>query len=49
MLDFASTDPKGEGPKRPVGAGMAVTADDRHARLRHAQLWADDVHYALLV
>ena len=48
VLDFAGADPEGECAQRAVGRGVTVTADDRHARLREAQLRPDDVHNALL-
>ncbi len=31
-----------------VRAGVAVAADDRHARLGQSEFWADDVHDALV-
>ena len=40
--------PKAKRPERAVRGRVAVAADDRHARLRAAQLGADDVHDALL-
>src|SRR5713101_4619230 len=49
MLDFAGADAKGERSERAVGAGMAVAADDGHARACQAQLGPDDVDDALLV
>jgi hypothetical protein len=48
VLDLAGADAEGERPERPVGGGVAVAADDRHARLGQPQLRADDVHDALV-
>ena len=42
-LDLARPDPEGEGTERAVGARVGVTTDDRHARLRQAELRPDDV------
>ena len=48
VLDFAGADAEGQRAERAVRGGVAVAADDRHARLRVAQLGADDVDDALL-
>ncbi len=48
VLDLAGSDPEGEGAEGAVGGGVAVAADDRHARLRQAELGADDVHDPLM-
>ena len=48
MLHFAGADAKGQGPQRPVRGGVAVAADDRHARLRDPQFGADHVHDPLI-
>ena len=42
-LDLRRADAEGHGSQRAVGRGVAVSADDRHARLRKARLGADDV------
>src|SRR4029077_6510963 len=47
VLDFRSTDAEGQGAKRTVSAGMAVTADNGHAGLREAELWANHVNNTL--
>ena len=44
MSDFAGSDTEGESTEGAVRARMAVAADDRAARLRHAHLRTDDVH-----
>ena len=44
----ARANTKSEGAECPVCARVAVAADDRHARLGEALLWADDVHDALV-
>ena len=44
VLDLARADPERERPERAVRRGVRVAADDRHARLGHAQLGADHVH-----
>ena len=49
VLDLARADPERERAERAVGGGVRVAADDRHARLRHAQLRPDHVHDALAV
>ena len=46
VADFGAADAEGEGAERAVGARVAVAADDGHARLRRAELRADDVHDA---
>ena len=48
VLDLAGADAEGERAERAVRGGVAVAADDRHARLGQAQLGTDDVHDALL-
>ncbi len=48
VLDLAGADAEGERPERPVGSGVRVAAHDGHARLRQAELRADDVDDALL-
>ena len=48
MLDFRRSNAKCQRPKRAVRAGMAVAADDGHARLSQSQLRADHVHNALI-
>ncbi len=48
VLDFAGADAKGERTERSVRAGVAVAANDRHARLRQTQLGPDDMDDALL-
>jgi hypothetical protein len=47
VLDFAGADAEGQRAKRAVRGGVAVAADDGHARLGQAQLRADHVHDAL--
>jgi hypothetical protein len=47
VLDLARADPEGQRAERAVRGGVAVATDDRHARLRDAQLGADDVDDAL--
>ena len=48
VFDFAGADAEGQRPERAVRGGVAVAADDRHARLREAQLGPDDVDDPLL-
>ena len=48
MLDFRRADAEGQRPEGSMGAGVAVTANDCHARLRESQLGADYVHDALI-
>ncbi len=43
VLDLAGADAEGQRAECAVGGGVAVAADDGHARLRQAQLRADDV------
>ena len=43
VLHFAGADPERQRAERAVRGGVAVAADDRHARLRVAQLRADHV------
>ena len=47
VLDLAGADAEGQRAERAVGAGVAVAADDGHARLGQAQFRADDVDDAL--
>ncbi|MCY1538026.1 hypothetical protein D9M68_735480 [compost metagenome] len=47
VLDLAGADAVRQRAKRPVGAGVAVAADHRHARQGGAVLRADHVHDAL--
>src|SRR6185312_15870486 len=49
VLDLARADAEGERPERAVRGGVAVAADDRHARLRDAELRPDHVDDALAV
>ena len=49
MLHLARPDPEGERPKRAVGAGVGVAADNGLARLSVAQLRPHHVHHALLI
>ena len=49
VLDLGGADAERQRAERAVRRGVAVAADDRHARLRHAELGADDVHDALAV
>jgi hypothetical protein len=44
VLDLAGADAEREGPERAVRGGVRVAADDRHPRLRDAELGADHVH-----
>ena len=48
MLHFRRSDAERQRTKSAVGAGMAVAADDGHARLSEAQLGADHVYDALV-
>src|SRR5262249_29549857 len=48
MFDFRSPDTESERTECAVGAGVAVAADDGHARLCETEFWADDVHNSLL-
>ena len=43
-FDFGGSHAEGDGPQRAVRGGVAVAADDRHARLREPQFGADDVY-----
>ena len=47
VLDLARADAEGERPERAVRGGVAVAADDGHARQRAALLGPDDVDDAL--
>ena len=49
VLDLARADAERQRAERAVRRGVAVAADDRHARLRDAELRADHVHDALAV
>ncbi len=49
VADFGRADAEGEGAERAVRARVAVTADDRPAGLRRAELGADDVDDAAAV
>ncbi len=48
VLDLGRADAEGDRAERTVGRGVRVAAHDRHARLRQAELRADDVDDALL-
>ena len=48
MLHLTRADAEGERPQGAVRGGVAVAADDRHARLRDSQFRADHVHDALI-
>ena len=43
VLDLRRADPERDGAERPVGGGVAVAADDGHARQGQPELRADDV------
>src|SRR5262249_12898111 len=47
VLDLACANAERQRAHRTVGAGVAVTAYDGHARLRQAQLRTDDMHDSL--
>ena len=49
VLDLAGADAEGERAEGAVGGGVAVAADDGHARLREPELGPDDVHDAAAV
>ena len=49
VLDLGGADAERQRAERAVRGGVAVAADDRHARLRDAELGTDDVDDALLV
>src|SRR5882724_12654046 len=49
MLDFAGADAESQGTERAVRRSVAVTANNRLAGLRDAELRADDVHDALVL
>ncbi len=49
MFDLAGADTKCDRTERTMGAGVAVTADHRHARKRQPELGADDVNDALVL
>ena len=48
VLDLARADAEGERTEGAVRRGVGVAADDRHARLRDAELRADHVHDSLV-
>ena len=48
VLDLRRTDAEGDRTEGAVRAGVAVTADDRHARLGETELRTDDVDDALV-
>ena len=48
VLDLAGADAEGQGAEGAVGRGVAVAADDGHARLGQALLGPDDVDDALV-
>ena len=48
-LDLGRADAERERPERTMGRGVRVAAHDGHARLRQAQLGADDMDDALVV
>ena len=48
VLDLARADAEGQCTKSAVRGGVAIAADDRHARLRVAEFWADDMDDALM-
>ena len=48
VLHFGGADAESQSAKSSVRAGMGVTADDRHARLGHAQFRPDHVNNSLL-
>src|SRR5260370_33607760 len=47
MLDLAGANSKRQSAERAVSRGMAVAADDGHARLSQAELGANDMNDAL--
>ena len=49
VLDLARPNPEGQGAEGAVGRGVRVAADDRHARLGHAEFGSDDVDDALVL
>ena len=49
VLDLAGADAERQRAERAVRGGVAVAADDRHARLGEAELGPDDVHDALVL
>ncbi len=48
VFHFRSADAEGQRAERAVRAGVAVAANDGHARLGNAQLRTDDMHDPLL-
>ena len=49
VLDLAGADAEGQRAEGAVGRRVRVAADDRHARLGHPELGADDVDDALVL
>ena len=47
VLDLARADPECECAEGAVRCGVRVAADDRHTRLRNAELGSDHMHDAL--
>ena len=47
VTDFGRANPERQRPERAVRAGVAVAADNRHAGMRNAHFWPDDVNHAL--
>ena len=47
IADLRGADAERQRAERPVRGCVAIAADYRHAGLREAELWADDVHDAL--
>ena len=47
-LHFGGADAEGDGAESAVRGGMAIAADDGHARLGDAELGSDDVNDALI-
>ena len=46
MAHLGGADAEGQRPESPVGAGVAVAADNRAPRTRQSQFRTDDVHDA---
>ena len=44
VLHFRGADPEGQRAECAMGAGVAIAANDGHARLGKAELRTDDVH-----
>ena len=49
MLDLTRADAEGQCAKGPVGRGVRISADDRHARLGDAQFGPDHVDDPLIL